>query len=377
MTNTDHHSVEALLETNKHLPAQYQNDLEVEYQRFNKDTLSPQNLSERKILIVGGAGYVGTVLTDHFLSVGYKVRCFDNLLYKHGLSIVPTLHHKNYELLHGDITSNAEFELALNGVTDVILLAGLVGDPVTKKYPEISKKVNDEGYDLILRKINGRRFNKVVFVSTCSNYGLIEGDQIAAEDFPLKPLSLYAESKVRIEEKILNLKDDIDYHPTILRFATAFGLSPRMRFDLTVSEFTRTLALGEELLIYDADTWRPYCHLRDFAELIRRVLEAPVDRIAFEVFNAGGDVNNYTKKMIAEAILKEIPNGDIRYQKHDQDPRNYRVNFSKVRETLFFEPAYTVPDGIRELLTAMKQGLFKDISQPTSYYGNWEVSSKP
>ena len=363
-------------EINAHLPADYRPAIRDEHNRMVADVLKPLGLGERKVLIVGGAGYVGSVLTDHFLTTGYRVRSFDNLLFNHGLTVVPFLHHPHYEFMNGDLTREDDFNAALDGVTDVILLAGLVGDPVTKKYPEQAAKVNDDGHAQMVRMLNGRGLNKVVFVSTCSNYGLIEGDQLADEDFELNPLSLYAKSKVRIEKQLLALEGQIDYVPTILRFATAFGLSARMRFDLTVSEFTRALALGEDLLVYDANTWRPYCHLRDFGELIRRVLEAPVDRVAFDVFNAGGEVNNYTKQMIVDAILEQLPDGKVRYQEHGQDPRNYRVGFKKVRERLFFEPAHSVPDGIRELIGAVRQGLFHDISTPPSFYGNWEVPDK-
>ena len=147
-----------------------------------------------------------------------------------------------------------------------------------------------------------------------------------------------------------------------------------MRFDLTISEFTRDMFLGKDLLVFDADTWRPYCHIRDFAELIRRTLEAPVDNVAFDVFNAGGEQNNFTKQMIVDAILKQLPEAQVRYQEHGADPRNYRVDFSKIQERLLFEPAYAVKDGIRELIAALQQGLFRDISQPTSFHGNWEIN---
>ncbi len=355
------------------LPETYKKAIEIEGRRVEEDVLRPRKTDKRHVLIVGGAGYVGSVLSDHFLRTGYRVRSFDNLIYNHGLTVVPLLNSPDYQFVHGSLTDEQEFSAALEGITDVVLLAGLVGDPVTKKYPDQAARVNDEGHDLMVRLLNGRGLNKVVFVSTCSNYGLIKGDELADEDFELNPLSLYAKSKVRIEKQLMSLEGGVDYTPTILRFATAFGLSTRMRFDLTVSEFTRALFLGEDLLVYDADTWRPYCHLRDFARLIERVFEAPKDDVAFDVFNAGGEVNNFTKQMIVDAILEVLPEGKVRYQEHGADPRNYRVDFKKVQERLHFHPAYTVRDGILELVGAMKQGLFHTIDSPPSFYGNWEV----
>lgn len=365
-------TVDSLIETvNAHLPAAYHDKLRTEYHRVEEDVLRRADLKRRKVLLVGGAGYVGSVATAHLLNAGYAVRCLDNLIYAHDQCVVPFLSHPDYEFLHGDITDRNHISNALYGITDVVLLAGLVGDPITKNFPEESARTNDDGYTNIIMALDGRGLNKVVFISTCSNYGLIKDDELADELQELSPLSLYAKSKVRIEQEFLSLAGKVDFTPTILRFATAFGLSPRMRFDLTVSEFTRALALGEDLMVYDAATWRPYCHLQDFSELIRRVLEAPLESVAFEVFNAGGDVNNYTKQMIVDAILEFIPDAKVRYQEHGQDPRNYRVDFAKVRETLFFEPAFTVRDGIRELLEAMGQGFFKDISVPESFHGNW------
>ena len=163
-------------------------------------------------------------------------------------------------------------------------------------------------------------------------------------------------------------------NPTILRFATAFGLSPRMRFDLTVSEFTLELALGNKLLVYDAHTWRPYCHVKDFARLINIVIEAPKEKTSFNVFNAGGNINNATKQMIVDLILENIPNGKVNYQEHGSDPRNYRVSFDKVKSVLGFEPKYTVQDGIQELVTAIKNHVFDHIDENRNLYGNYEIS---
>ncbi|RAU23544.1 NAD-dependent epimerase/dehydratase [Paramagnetospirillum kuznetsovii] len=350
-------------EINAHLPPDYQAELLGEQLRVDRDRL---------VLVVGGAGYIGSVLCGDLLAKGYRVRNLDLVVYNNGVCVAPWLGHPNYQFMGGDLADEATFVKALDGVTDVVLLAGLVGDPVTKNFPDAAARINDEGHSAMLRLLAGKGLNRVVFVSTCSNYGLIQGDQLADEDFELSPLSLYAKSKVRVEQTLLGGRGKVDYTPVVLRFATAFGLSPRMRFDLTVSEFTRAMALGEDLLVFDAHTWRPYCHVRDFAELIRRAIEAPAERVAFEVFNAGRDVNNKTKQMIVDAILTQLPEAKVRYQEHGSDPRNYRVDFTKVKERLHFVPKWTVEDGVAELIDALKQGLYRDIAQPTSFHGNWE-----
>ena len=327
----------------------------------------------KKILIIGGAGYIGTVLTDHLLNAGNHVRSLDLFLYKNNHCVLPYLGREGYESMYGDLCYPEVMLRALDGITDVVLLAGLVGDPITKKYPEASHNINEIGIKNCIDQLNGLGLDHLVFVSTCSNYGLIEGDQLADENFELKPLSLYAKSKVATEQYILGLNGNVDYTPTVLRFATAFGLSTRMRFDLTVSEFTRELALGRELLVYDAYTWRPYCHVRDFGRLIDLVFKAPAEKIAFEVFNAGGEVNNYTKQGIVDAILEQLPNAQVKYKEHGVDPRNYRVDFSKVRKNLNFEPRYTVPDGIKEVLGAFENHSFDHVDEQRNLYGNYEL----
>jgi nucleoside-diphosphate-sugar epimerase len=330
-------------------------------------------MNQDKILIIGGAGYIGTVLTEHFLNAGQHVRSLDLFLYKNNHCVLPYLGREGYELMYGDLCDQTTLKNALTGITDVVLLAGLVGDPITKKYPDASNAINDIGIKKCIDQMNGIGLKHLVFVSTCSNYGLIKGDQLADENFELKPLSLYAKSKVTTEQYIMGLKGKVDYTPTILRFATAFGLSTRMRFDLTVSEFTRELALARELLVYDANTWRPYCHVRDFGRLIDLVFQAPIVKVAFEVFNAGGEVNNYTKQGIVDAILEQLPNAKVKYKEHGVDPRNYRVDFSKVKNIFDFEPKYTVPDGIKEVLAAFENHAFDHVEDQRNVFGNYEL----
>jgi len=329
--------------------------------------------SNRCVLIIGAGGYIGPVVTAHLLGQGYQVRALDLFLFPTQSVLEPFSGNPDFELVTGDHCDVEVVADALNDATDVIILSGLIGDPITKKYPDVSRKINDEGMRALIGLCNGRGLNRVIFVSTCSNYGLIKDGELADEDFELNPLSLYAKAKVAMEQELLGLKGIVDFCPTILRFATAFGLAPRMRFDLTVSQFTRDMHLGKDMLVYDSATWRPYCHVRDFGEVLQRILEAPEKDVAFEVFNAGGDVNNFTKQMIVDAILEALPNANVAYQEHGEDPRNYRVDFSKIRDRLEFEPKYTVHDGIAELIEALKQGQFADVEDNPNFYGNYEI----
>ena len=329
--------------------------------------------SQRRVLIIGAGGYIGPIVTGHLLERGYKVRGLDLFLFPTQSVLEPFAGNPDFELVIGDHCDPDLMSGALDGVTDVIILSGLVGDPITKKYPDASRKINDEGMRALIGLCNGRGLNRVIFVSTCSNYGLIKEDELADENFALNPLSLYAKAKVAMEQELLALEGKVDFKPTVLRFATAFGLAPRMRFDLTVSQFTRDMFLGHDMLVYDAATWRPYCHVRDFGDVLQRVLEAPEKDIAFEVFNAGGDVNNFTKQMIVDSILEALPDSQVAYQEHGEDPRNYRVDFAKIRDRLGFEPKYTVKDGVAELIEALKQGRFADYDENRNFYGNYEI----
>lgn len=326
-----------------------------------------------KILVIGGAGYVGSVLCKILLSSNYKVHCVDSLAYGNGHGAVSNIGSPNYSFQRADLRDLKALEPILLEYDHVIILAGLVGDPITKKFPELSKNINYDGIKKLIDSLNGKKLSRVIFVSTCSNYGLIEDGKLADEETTLSPLSLYAEAKVAAEKHLLGKKGKVDYTPTILRFATAFGISPRMRFDLTISEFTRQLVLGEELLVYDPDTWRPYCHVNDFAELIKQVLSAETSLVDFQVFNAGGDVNNATKRDIVELIIQYCPSARVNYQEKGSDPRNYRVSFEKVYDVLGFLPTKTIEDGILELKNACEEGLFSESGFAENQYGNYDL----
>jgi nucleoside-diphosphate-sugar epimerase len=221
---------------------------------------------------------------------------------------------------------------------------------------------------------DNKNIENLILISTCSNYGLIGENELADENFELNPLSLYAKAKVAAELHLMSKKGKVNYTGTVLRFATAFGLSPRMRFDLSVSEFVRDLYFGEELLVFDEHTWRPYCHIRDFARLIDLVIHADKAKVNFEVFNAGGEVNNFTKKMIVDTIASFIPEANIKFGANGSDPRNYKVSFQKVKNTLGFEPQYSVKQGIEELINAFKIGVYGDSMTNKNKYGNYEIT---
>jgi len=327
----------------------------------------------KSVLLIGGAGYVGSVITDSLLATGCRVTCLDLLLYQNNQCVVPYLLNPNYKFIYGDMCNPLTLHRALDGITDVILLAGLVSDSITKQYPRESEAINTIGTLTCIDQLNRRGLDHVIFTSSCSNYGILEENQIATEEFVLTPTSAYAQSKITVEQHLLSLKGKVDYTPTILRFATAFGLSPRLRLDLTINEFAYSAEIGKEIIVFNPQAWRPYCHVKDFARLIEIVLDAPHYKVAFEVFNAGGDINNYTKQSIVNTIVAEVPTATIQYRDQTTDPRNYRIDFTKVKTVLGFEPRFTVAEGIQEIVNAMRNHIYDNIDPTSNLYGNYKV----
>lgn len=324
------------------------------------------------VLVIGGAGYIGTVLADALLAQGYHVRVLDNFLYGHVLSAQSIIGRPHASLLVGDFRDRQVLELALDGITDVVLLASLVGDPISRKYPDLTWAVNVTGGTALLDNLSGRGLKRVVFTSTCSNYGARAMEEPATEDSELQPLSPYAETKVALERFILERWRSFDFNPVILRLATAFGLSPRMRFDLTVNEFTYIAAKGAKLSVYDKETWRPYCHVRDIAGAIIACLQQPESAVGGQVFNVGSDENNFTKQGIVEEILRHV-DADVSFVDGGSDIRNYRVSFGKIQDQLSFRCQYSVQSFVPELIEAVRDGLFAHVETLRGYYGNYRV----
>jgi nucleoside-diphosphate-sugar epimerase len=330
---------------------------------------------ERQVLVIGGAGYLGSVLVRKLLDRGYRVSVIDKLIYKNGSSIADLIENPDFSFTPGDYGEPGKLETAMRDVTDVVLLAALVGDPICKKYPDLARKTNLDSAKQLLERLTGRDIGKFVFTSTCSNYGLRNDDTPADETSDLNPQSLYAETKVAFEQHILGSLSNLDFCPTILRLSTAYGISRRMRFDLSISEFTRELALGRDLLVYDENTWRPYCHISDISEAIVSVLEARKNEVYGQVFNVGSDSGNYTKKMLVDLILKYLPHAVVNYKQGGFDPRNYRVSFEKIRSVLEFGPEFTAEDSVRGLIRAIRGNLFPDVEERKNFYGNYFIDN--
>jgi nucleoside-diphosphate-sugar epimerase len=326
-----------------------------------KDTQGGLKLpANNMILVTGGAGYIGSILVRKLLQAGYQVLCVDNLRYG-GSSLVDIWDHPNFYFSRTDITRFEDVDRLLEQypLYGIVHLAAIVGDPACKREPDLAKNTNLTATIHLLDKSVQLGIKRFIFASTCSNYGkMADPDQVVDETSPLAPVSLYAELKVAVEEYLLEkMPKAADFSPTALRFSTVYGMSPRMRFDLTVNEFSKEIALGRELVVFGEQFWRPYCHVRDFSTAILSVLMAAEDKVAYNVFNVGDSTQNFTKAMIVAELLRQIPNGKVRYVHKVEDPRDYRVNFDKIRNVLNFQITKTVPEGIHDILTSIQVGI--------------------
>lgn len=322
------------------------------------------------ILVTGGAGYVGSILIRRLLENGYRVVCLDILKFG-GESLLDVWGHSNFHFIKCDVTNYNQVDQIIesNSLSAIVHLAAIVGDPACKMEPQLAKKVNWEASAHLLEKAAESGISRFVFASTCSNYGKMNDHSgFVDENSMLAPVSLYAELKVKVENLILNeMEKRGSFCPTSLRFATVYGISPRMRFDLTVNEFTKELAKGRELKVFGEQFWRPYCHVNDFSRAILTVLASPPEKVAYNVFNVGDTDENYTKKMIIDELLRQVPEARVKYIRKDEDPRDYRVNFSKIRNELGFQISKRVPDGIREIIEMIRTGIIQD-TEDQRYY---------
>mgnify|MGYP002138501654 FL=1 len=313
-----------------------------------------------KVLVTGGAGYIGSVLVRQLLAKDYQVRAFDNLKFG-GDALYEVMLNPNFEFMLGDVRNAGEVDKALEGIDAIAHLAAIVGDPACKKYSDEAKETNWTASVALFEAAEKAGIRRFVFASTCSNYGKMpDPDSFVTETSPLNPVSLYAELKVKFEKFLLEERKDSNMCSTSLRFSTVYGFSPRIRFDLTVNEFTRNAAIHGEQEIWGAQFWRPYCHVEDLARAVVLVLESPDEKVRANVFNVGSTEENYNKGMIIEEVCKVVPDVKVHYVESTEDPRDYRVNFEKIKNELGYTITKKVPDGVKEIYTLLKTGVVTD-----------------
>ena len=317
-----------------------------------------------KILVTGGAGYLGSVLSLALIEEGHDVRILDNLMYG-GRSLLSMFGHPRLDLMIGDVRDSTTVERAVDQVEAVVHLAAIVGDPACARDPEGARAINERASLQLIRSAQTAGVSRFVFASTCSNYGRMSDTSVlASEEHELRPLSLYAETKVAVERVLLGDGASTTTAGTVLRFATLFGVSPRMRFDLTVNQFVMEMLVHRKLIVYGERFWRPYVHVRDAARAIKTVLSSPADLVRTQVFNVGRTDENYRKMDLVEIIGQRVPGATVEFVSVADDPRDYKVSFERIRSTLSFTPARRVVDGIDEIARLIESGVLGSVADP-------------
>ena len=313
-----------------------------------------------KVLVTGGAGYIGSVLVRQLLNKNFQVRVLDSLKFG-GDALYDVMLNPNFEFIKGDIRNAEDIDKALVGIDAIAHLAAIVGDPACKKYSEEANETNWDASVNLFEKAEKAGVKRFVFASTCSNYGkMVNPDDFVTERSELRPVSLYAELKVKFERFLLEQHRDSNICSTSLRFSTVYGFSPRIRFDLTVNEFTRNAVVNGEQEIWGQQFWRPYCHVDDLAGSVVLVLKSSEEKVRANVYNVGWTDENYQKGTIMKEVCKVVPNVKVNYVESTEDPRDYRVNFDKIKNELGFNLTKKVPDGINEIYTLVKSGIIID-----------------
>ncbi len=296
------------------------------------------------ILVTGGAGYVGSTLAPVLLERGYGVRVYDNLMFG-GRGLLPCFRDKNFELVVGDTRDESGLKKALQDMDIVVHLAAIVGYPACKKNERLADEVN-YGATVLLERLRPKDV-PVIFASTGSNYGALIGD-VCTEETPLNPLTVYGKTKTAAEEHLVKMGNVVCH-----RFATAFGVSNRMRLDLLINDFVYQAVKNKNLIIYERSFKRTFIHVGDMARAFLFTVEN-IDKMRDNVYNVGSDTMNWSKEQVARKISEKVE-----FYLHfaevgtDEDKRNYEVSYEKI-SALGYKTMITVEEGIDELVQAVK-----------------------
>lgn len=321
-------------------------------------------MNKEKVLITGGGGYIGSVLTRMLLNNGYKVRILDKFTF--GIEpIADILNDPNMEVIIGDIRKIEDVKKSLKNVDHVVHLAAIVGDPACSIQADVAVETNFLSTIRLARLARDTEIKKFIFASTCSVYGA-SGDKIIDEGSPTNPVSLYAETKLDAEKELLVLLDKKSAL-TILRFGTAYGLSPRMRFDLVINYLTKKTLQDKEIKIFGGDQWRPFIHIYDISRAIQIILENDENVINGEIFNVGSTNENYKMAEIGNIIKNILPDTNVQIVEQIKDKRSYRVSFKKIEKLMGFKNEKSVKDGVIEIKEALENEKIINPDNPIYY----------
>lgn len=321
----------------------------------------------KRVLLTGGAGFIGSILVSRLLKSGYKVIVLDRLMF----GVDPLKHFMknpdpNLSIIIGDIRNEDDVNRALDNADAVIHLAAIVGDPACAADSDLAVSVNFNATVRLADMCKKRKIRRFIFASTCSVYGL--GKQaILDEESEVNPVSLYAETRLYGERGIISLADK-NFSPVLLRLGTLFGLSPRMRFDIIINYLTQKAEKEKKISIFGGDQWRPLLHVEDAARAFQTAMESPIEKIENQIFNVG--LINMQIKEIGKKIQDNIPDTKLEIIEKLSDKRSYNVKFDKIKKILNFQAEKSIETGILEISKALKDGVITD---PTDkkYYNHY------
>jgi len=316
----------------------------------------------QKVLVVGGAGYLGSVLCRRLLDKGYLVKVLDNIMYEdHGIQDL--YNNPHFKFVKGDMRNIQTLVDAVKDVDAVVHLAAIVGDPASALDPEETIEINYFGTKLLAEICKFSQINRFIFASTCSVYGASDNPDVKIDETSgLNPVSLYAEMKAK-SETALNEISDGNFAPTILRMSTLFGLSPRMRFDLVVNLLSAKAFFDNKITIFGGNQWRPLVHVQDAADAYIRCLESPLNIVKGTIFNVGSNNQNYQIIEIGKIIKKIFPDADLQVDEENTDNRNYNVAFDKIKNTLDYKPFLNIEDSAINMKESFELGKFKNYKE--------------
>jgi nucleoside-diphosphate-sugar epimerase len=304
------------------------------------------------ILVTGAAGYIGAPTVARLIAAGHTVRALDSLRFG-GAALLGAYPTGRFTLVRGDIRDAATVARALEGADAVVHLAAIVGDPACAAEPDLARQVNTDATIALHAAACAAGVARLVFASSCSVYG--HGDRVCDETAPVRPLSLYAKTKADAERHILQPSS---MACTALRFATLYGLAPRMRFDLVVNTFVAHALTRRRLTVHAPTAWRPLVHVADIASAIAAVIETPTDRVNEQVFNVASVAGNHRLGDVAELVADVCgPGVDVDIKPVAGDARDYRVTGDKLTAVTGWAPARPLREGIAEIGGALSAGV--------------------
>lgn len=344
-------------------------------QHFHHPIISTITQIDQPILVIGGGGYIGTHLVQQLLDQKAKVRVLDTFYYDKNV-FSEYKNNPNLEIHTGDASDLYALTLALKDVQAVVHLAGIVGDPACAIDDQLTRHINIATTRMVKDSLKAFRIPKFIFASSCSVYGA--SDEIVDENSRLNPVSMYAQTKIDSEKEIL--ADTFDaFHPTILRFATVFGHSKRMRFDLVTNLFTAQAHHQGSISVEGGDQWRPFIHVADIATAIIKVLKADHKKTSRQIFNVGDQNLNITiadlASLVSQVVQKDKHGNPVQIHINSSVPdrRNYHVSFQKIQSKLGFCAQYDLQAGIKEIFQHLLTNTYsKEYTDPL--YSNLEMT---